>query len=391
MATSLPIKLWVLKFYCYIFLIGSGILMKPRFEHPPNRYHTTATIPFDWENLNVDTVIFEDLSTGNPLFQLRTPAGIPLFYAQNIFREVCFDQKCRSLKLIVYWNITGRYLGFELSDTQYLSKFEHEPFTPEEYGHLHELLANPYLPLGSISFNELIESPKTQNDGIDAVSGATSNDVMNYVVKGAAFTTYTLWNIVQGATKKRIQDLTSNHLTADLLTLILRSAIDSDQIWGLGLIDTTSPMAPGLEQALLDLVADGEFYPAYTALQVINRQHLQSEVLQYGLFSTYRKVNYSLRKEIINTLKLAPHLSQKVIQASNHLLSHLNGTQLAYFLDLYQAHKVSDTGIYRTVSRLLDHENSFISKQAYQYLSGIPDADDHIRNALSKYARINKQ
>ena len=67
--------------------------------------------------------------------------------------------------MIIYWNITGRYLGFELPVGEFLSKSEHKPFSEEEYERLNDLLADPSLPFGEISFNSLMDASKSESGG----------------------------------------------------------------------------------------------------------------------------------------------------------------------------------------------------------------------------------
>src|SRR3546814_5039171 len=59
--------------------------------------------------------------------------GFPVAYYRKINTDVCFDGKCRMLKVSLYWNVTGRFLGIELPPGEFLSKSDHEPFTLSEY------------------------------------------------------------------------------------------------------------------------------------------------------------------------------------------------------------------------------------------------------------------
>jgi hypothetical protein len=71
------------------------------------------------------------------------------------------------------------------------------------------------------------------------VSGATSKEVSDMVVEGAAYTTYKLWNIVYGPTQELVSRLTEIELTPDLIDLILKSPDRSDRVWALNRIDTS--------------------------------------------------------------------------------------------------------------------------------------------------------
>ncbi len=348
-------------------------------------YSQTATIPFDWDNFQPDTVSFQDTLSGEFLYQIKTSGGVPLFYAKDVVTSVCFDNKCRPLNLTVYWNITGRYLGFKLPDEEFLSRYDHEPFIAEDYIQLNTLLADPHLPLGNVSFEELIQPSKIHADSIDGVSGATSKDVLAYVVEGAAYTTYTLWNIVYGTTQALVRSLTEQEMTPTLLTLILKSPSSADRIWGLRKIDGAKELDQSIEETLLKIIGDEDFFAAYSAINVIQRAHLHSESLQIGLFLKYGAINHSLSKGIIDKLKEAPKISPEVISMSRNLLSGLNGVQLGHVLELYKRHTVHDLATCRSVVRLLENDNRFISGKAYNYLIDLQMDDTTIIQALKKY------
>jgi len=79
-----------------------------------------------------DTVVgFPSMTDGIPdtLFQIRSANGYPIAYYKKIFTGVCFDSECRMLDIVLYWNITGRYLGFELPEGEFLSKSDHQAFS----------------------------------------------------------------------------------------------------------------------------------------------------------------------------------------------------------------------------------------------------------------------
>ena len=137
-------------------------------------------------NIGTHIIAYKDTLSDDSLYLVKTRVHIPIHYFKKIATEVCFDNQCRLLDITVYWNITGRYLGFELPDGEFLSKYDHEPFVANEYERLNELLADPELPLGNISFEKLIQIPEANADSVDGISGATTEDVSKIVVKGAA-------------------------------------------------------------------------------------------------------------------------------------------------------------------------------------------------------------
>ena len=163
-------------------------------EKQPIKYMQVATIEPSAADEPSIVVTLKDSVTNETVFLRKTKDNIPLHYFKKVIGEVCDDEECRLLDILVYWNITGRYLGFELPKGEFLSKHDHEPFSESEYQRLHTLLADSSIPLDAVSFEKLVEQPNNEEGTVDAVSGATSKSVAEMVVKGAAYTTYKLWN-----------------------------------------------------------------------------------------------------------------------------------------------------------------------------------------------------
>jgi hypothetical protein len=344
------------------------------------KYTQRPTITDDYKKKHTVTINY-----GDSLYLVKTKANIPLRYFKNELTEVCFDNECRLLDIIVYWNITGRYLGFELPEGEFLSKYDHEPFVAAEYERLNKLLADPDLPLGNITFEKLIEVPEAEEESVDAVSGATTPEVSKMVVKGAAYTTFTLWNIVHGPTRYLISSLTEKQLSTDLMDMILNSPDITDKVWVMNRIDQITELNPKLTASLLEIISGDDFFLSYSAINAIQSTHLNFDRLQIALFSTYQEADHSIKKMIVEKLLEAPHLSTEVIESSRKLLSTLNGQQLKTFLKLYSKFEVNDLETYRAVAEILKNENRYISQQAYKFLRESKMVDGEIAGLLKDY------
>jgi hypothetical protein len=347
------------------------------------KYTQRPTIVAD--NHDTFIVAYKDTLNDDSLYLVKTKDHIPIQYFKKVATEVCFDNKCRLLDITVFWNITGRYLGFELSDGEFLSKYDHEPFVASEYERLNELLADPMLPFGDISFEKLIVIPETDADSLDGMSGATTEDLSKIVVKGAAYTTYTLWNIVYGPTKDFVAHLTEMQLTGELTELILKSPELSDKLWILNRIDQSSALGSKLTATLLDLISGDDFSLTYNAINALSSVHLGSDSLQLGLFSKYDKVNHSVQKMIIDKLMDVPYLHTEIVTTSRGFLDQLNGKQLADILLLYSKHSVDDLETCKALAKILDNENRYISQKAYKFLLGVEITDSLIIENLNSY------
>ncbi len=372
------------------FIIVAGLLIFTALssflsDKEKLKYSQSPTVAGDNNQDQTYVIVHIDTLSGDSLYLVKTKESIPLHYFKNITTEVCFDNECRLLNITVYWNITGRYLGFELPDGEFLSKHDHEPFSSNEYERLNDLLADPTLPLGEISFAKLIETPETQADSVDGVSGATTEDVTKIVVKGAAYTTYTLWNIVHGPTRDLVAGLTEKQLSPDLIDLILKSPDIDDRVWALDRISQITALNPKLTSTLLDIISGDDFFLTYSAINAIKASHLNSDTLQFALFSIYKEADHSIKRMIVAKLMEAPYLSAELTSTSRNLLGKLNGKQLGDILKLYTMHSIDDLETYKSVAEILKNENWFISRQAFKFLKESNISDREIVALLDNY------
>lgn len=365
-----------------IFILFSSLME----EKVKLRYMQKSTISLDLDAAN--NVNYKDTLLNDLLYLVKSKEHIPVYYFRKIITEVCVDKQCRLLAIKIFWNITGRYLGFELPEGEFLSKYDHEPFISGEYERLNELLADPTLPLGDIPFEKLIELPKPDGASIDGISGATTEDLAKIVVKGAAYTTYTLWNIVNGPTVEIVAHLTENQLSPDLIEFILKSPDISDRFWALERIDQKTVLTPNLISTLLDMISEDNFSLAYNTVDAISPTHLDSDSLQLDLFLKYDNVNHSIQKVIIDKLMEAPYLHPGIVTISRGFLDQLNGKQLEDMLLLYSKHSIDDLETCTTVSKILQDENRFISQQAYKFLQTKEIEDKEIISLLDNYKLV---
>ena len=188
------------------------------------------------------------------------------------------------------------------------------------------------------------------------------------MVKGAAFTTYTLWNIVYGPSVEFVVRITENQLSPDLIELILKSPDINDRFWVLDRISQKTVLNPKLTSTLLDMISNENFSLTYNTINALSPTHLDSDSLQLGLFSKYEKVNHSVQKMIIDKLIDAPYLHPEIVKTSRDFLYEMNGEQLGNMLLLYSKHSINDLESCKAIAKILQNENRYISQKAYKFL-----------------------
>ena len=332
---------------------------------------------------------FGDDIANDTLIQYLSKEGYPISYSRHLRTGVCFDNKCRPLDVTLRWNVTGRYLGFELPDKEFLSKYDHDPFTEAEYQRLHAILTDSLSALKNFHYNEIVPKADSTYDKVDAVSGATSANVLDNVVEGAAFTTYKLWHIVYGSAQQQVEALTRQRLTPELIRLILNSTHPSDKMWALNHIRGFIQPTAALQQSVLGYIDGKDYNLTERALHSITSADLESPTLQGILVQKILATNYSTQKLLVAKLKEAPTLDKKARIALAKNIGSFSGQLISDILDLFLHHPGTDAETYRAVSDLLLVENSFISKKGYLFLNQSNSQDTFVKKRLAEYKSAN--
>ncbi len=354
-----------------------------RYAHAP-----TLSLPVDSTLYFI--VDFKDDISNDTLVQTRSQEGYPISYSRSIRTGVCFDNKCRPLDITLRWNLTGRYLGFELPEKEFLSKYDHDPFSEAEYQRLHAILTDSLSPLANFHYNEIVPKADSTYEKVDAVSGATSASVLEHVVEGAAFTTYKLWHLVYGPARQQVEALTSRALTPELIQLVLNSTHPSDKIWALNHIDGYVKPTPALQKVVVSFISDQDYNLTERALNSINSNDLQSGALQSILVQKIFETKYSTQKLLLTKLKAVPKLHKEAYSLLNQNLTKLNGQLIAEILQLFIQYQISDVETYRSVSALLASPNAFVSGKAYAFLTRADPQDVVVKERLTVYEEKHK-
>ena len=364
----------------------AGILVLCAFQNGGKiSYFASITVSHKPGAIKPIYVDFNDSTFNDTLYQVRSREGYPVSYFRKIKSSVCFDKECRLLDIVLYWNITGRYLGFELPEGEFLSKSEHEPFQPWEYERLHRILADPESPIVTFSFEQLALKPAIKLAGVDAISSPTPPAVAEHVVQGAAYTTYKLWHFIYGPTQQHIRDLTREALSPRLAGEILDSPDDTDKMWILNLFTGEAALSPELSRRVVALIDDRNYSLAERAVNAIHKPELRAPALQLSLLHKFYEADYSLKKLLIDKLREAPALSDQVKKSLAKNLHQQNGEILRRVLEVFKQHQVLDKDTLLQVSALLQHENAFIARKAFDFFQQVEVKDPEINTRISKY------
>lgn len=329
---------------------------------------------------------FKDTIPNDTLLIHLDEDGIPVKYSREIITGVCIDGECRLVRIDLFWNITGRYLGFELPPGEFLSKTEHVHFTPQEYDRLHELLTDRNSALANYSLDELVPQKDSSSQKVDAVSSATIAAVLDYIVKGAVYTTYTLWHIVYGPAKREIEKLSTEILNPEIILKILKSEQLDDKIWVLNHMSDNIELNPELLAEIMELISGKDVYLAERALHALKKEALNFEV-QNELVKVFMNSGFLQKRLIIQKLKEAEKLNPEVTGLFSQNISQFNGILVKNTLEMFNYHQVEDETLNAQVAALLAHENRYIAAQAFRFLDSANVTNRKTQKQIEKYRR----
>jgi hypothetical protein len=349
----------------------SGVIPEAGRELKNIKYKNEPTLDFPVAKI-VDKVIYDDVEKRNvTLFQYLSKDGFPVYYSRNINTGVCYDNQCRTLDITLYWNPSGRYLGFELPENEFLSKDDHVPFTEEEYIRLNSLLSDPDLPLGDFTYNQIAAKSKASLYKIDGISGATSKDVLEYVIQGSAYTTYRIYELVYGDTQTEVEAWTNELLNDEYLEDILESSPYQDKLWAIGQIHGRLSEFPKSKEKVLDFMSSDDYSLAEKCLNSLISEDLSDEDLQNKLIKIFQSFDFGMKTRTIELLTNTPNISSVVVARLNKDLNKLEVPITSRILDMYRYKQIKDDNTIAAVKSIVESENGFLAKKAEAYLASL--------------------
>ncbi len=333
----------------------------------------------------VPTLInFNDTLRSDTLFIHFNKENIPVKYSRKVICNVCINNECRLVNIELFWNITGSYLGFSLPEGEFLTKNEHEHFEKKDYTRLHNILNNPLSPLSNFKLTNLVLLSNVQQKSVDAVSSATNLSISDYVVKGAAYTTFTLWQIVYGETKQEVEKRTTQKLSSKIAIEVLSGNSLEAKKWVLKRIPENMKITLALTDKLLELISGNDIYLDETSLNALPA-HLLTDEIQLKLYEIFKSSGYLKNRLIIQKLNEAPSLNNTMIRQLTTGLQNTTGTLTIDIIHLLRKHKTTDKQTIKQLSEMLNSKNRFVANETYKYLSELEIHDNKVLKRIAQY------
>jgi hypothetical protein len=366
--------------YFIFFLATFGSLLFTSFFPPfPDRPQTGF---WAMEGTLV-THYFEDKTdslSGPELFELQDENGLPIWFGRHIFKDVCISGECKMIRLWLFWDGAGNYLGIQVPEQEPLTKSDHTPFEPEDYEKLEGILRDTASILKDLTQEDLIVVPDTIDPylayEVDGYTAATQPALAEVVVKDAVYSCHTLWHTVYGPVQSEIFKVLENRLSTDFLKKIFQSKKPEFISWAIESIKNHPEFHAGFYPEIMAYISSENAALANQALAYFRPELLADTTIQLQLVqvmedeNTDMSINYEILWKLIGSGDVHP----KAV---------LN------LLELFAGQKIG-VGAYNLILRLVSPEHIRENEQIAQLLTQLSENENgYVRN-LTKRALNEK-
>ena len=308
-------------------LIISSSLFLGGYNYSPDNSFKTAFPTRDFlhmEGIRVSHVMenSSDSLSDNKIVELKDKNGLAIWFGRYFYKDICITGVCRMVKLWIFWDGVGNYLGIQLDEKDPLTKSDHTPFESQDYIRLDEILADTVSILKELQYEDLVIEDTLQLSvddksekklfEVDGYSSATLPSLKEYVIKDAVFTCYTLWHTVYGETKVRIDDLLNDKVDFKYIDKLLKGS-ENQKLFALEMIKRSDSFFLKFESQILALAASPNNNISEKALSVVTPQYLSNSENQLRFIELMDHSLPETKYEIIYKLQLINNISTDAI------------------------------------------------------------------------------
>jgi len=332
---------------------------------------------------------FNDSIPDDTLTIYFSATSIPEAFSRNIYTAVCIDSLCRPVDITLYWEVTGKYIGYSLPPHEELTKREHVPFLERDYKRLNEILSDSTSQLGFYSPEEIHPSKEAVKK-TDGITGATLPDLSPWIVPEAAYTSYTIWHLTYGATRDSIMNYTKKHLLSNqLLTNILQEKDPYNQIIALRWISESDLNRNQFIEPAITILQGGNYQSSRQALKFLKLSGIDKERLQMESIKLLESEEFRIKNLAIEYIRESEKLTRPVAQ---EIMNHINTDNyylVNVILSLLEKRTYPDYADQLKLCTLLDSKNENIANRVYYFLLNLPVQSPDLAKQLNRHRKKN--
>jgi hypothetical protein len=265
------------------------------------------------------------------------------------------------------WDAAGYFQRLKCPPGKPLTKKEHEPFTAGDYAKLDRILKDRKSILRDWTLAYL-ERPAETGDAVDAVTSPTPITVQDSVIQDAAYTTWALWHWANGEIVPELQGITKQNGTPAYLNHLLTGKDRRLADFALDLVIQQHPPDPRFVESVVHILENGERDQITRALEFLTRAMPDKRSLHARLIQSCCRMRSSDCPMVLEKLAAEPTLPAATLEGLTGRLAQLPFFPVHLILRMLEKRKFASEKTISDVAALLDSDNFFIARRAYEHL-----------------------
>lgn len=246
---------------------------------------------------------FEDKTdslSGPEIYELKDSTGLTIWFGRHIFKDVCISGKCKMIRVWIFWNGTGNYLGHQLIPVEPLTKSDHTLFANADYEKLDNILKDSTSILKRLKQEELIIVPENRELlQVDGYTAATQPTLAEVVVKDAVYTCHTLWHTVYGPVQEKILEILESRISSDYLALLFQNESRDYNLLAIGFVQKYTDFQQQFYPEIIRCIQSENDNLAGKALNYFHSEFLKDETIQNQIVNVIPNVSAQRKNDIL--------------------------------------------------------------------------------------------
>lgn len=296
------------------------------------------------------------------LVEIKDKTGFTIGYSMKVPSVYCVENVCKIDTVQLFWNNVGVYKKFKLKQGVELEKAKGEFFNESDYARLQKILSDSDSPLKNVQLKAEID----EVHDVDAVAGATYLDA-NSTVKGALWTSYTMWHFVYGNVVGVMENLTAKSIDNEHLNSFLKDSTQQYKKFAMDVLKqrnvfnatTLQLIIEGTKAGNIDIQNTLDFFESSTTDVYVN-----------SIRELYSTANGNQRMQCLNSMT-----KSNVVFSDDYLIGlfQISLTSKSYpeidnLLDLFERKKNKTEKLNAILLPLLNIDKKLIARRIYWYL-----------------------
>ena len=301
-------------------------------------------------------------------------ANFPVGFSLSLETHVCNDKQCLPVEVTMMWDALGYFERLTYPPAKPLTKKEHVPFTPADYAKLDRILRDrsSILRTWTLAFLEKPLEPVNAAivmDGVDAMTAPTPTTVKDSVIEDAAYTSWVLWHWANGQIVPKLREITEQRCNPAYLKHLLASEDRRHVDYALEYVIEHHPFDSQFVEDVSRILETGEREQIGRSLDFLEKAIPDKQKLHTRLIESCVSMRPADCPLILQKLAAETNLPPATLEALTAQLSKLPYFPIHLILRMLEQRKFTSEKTNSDVVTLLDGDDFFVARRAYEYLA----------------------